>query len=195
MEKDFDFQAGLYFQNNFFVNLYEFTIAFDVLTESLNEQFIALERIKYIIYEQFENSVFVCEQEQDIIKKYTESNLRVCSVPEEPYDQIIALILLLKINSICEGKLFVSDIKLKSRLSDDVRFFESIETANNSIREEGWWNKGLPSINSNTEIKNGKVVKLVKDPWLELGLSWKDKKTKTNEVIFTGTTETKNQNS
>lgn len=193
MERDFDFLASVYFQNKLYTNYYEFTIAFDVSTETISEQNVALERIKYLTYELFENCAFINEAEIDIISKLQDLGIRVCQTPDEPYDQIICLLLLLKINSICEGKIFVTDIKLTSKLSDGVKFFESYETVHRAIRKEGWWSENMPNLTSFGNMKKNKIVKLVKDSWNDLGLGWQSYKNNTDNVIYTKT-NSENQN-
>lgn len=193
MERDFDFLASVYFQNKLYTNYYEFTIAFDVSTETISEQNVSLERIKYLTYELFENCAFINETEIDIISKLQDLGIRVCQTPDEPYDQIICLLLLLKINSICEGKIFVTDIKLTSKLSDGVKFFESYETVHRAIRKEGWWNENMPNLTSFGNMKKNKIVKLVKDSWNDLGLGWQSYKNNTDNVIYTKT-NSENQN-
>jgi hypothetical protein len=143
-----------------------------------------MERLKYLVYECFENSVFVAFNETETIEKYSNAGLKVCIIPEEPYDQIIALLILLKSNAIVEGKLKITDIKLISKLSDNVKFIEQIETAVNGIPQDGWWNTIEPHLYSKSQDKKEKIVKLVKDPWNELHLSWKEKKSKSSEVVF-----------
>jgi len=184
IEREFDFQACVYFQEQFLVNLYEFSLLMEVQTESIREQNIAMERLKYLVYECFENSVFVAFNETETIEKYSNAGLKVCIIPEEPYDQIIALLILLKSNAIVEGKLKITDIKLISKLSDNVKFIEQIETAVNGIPQDGWWNTIEPHLYSKSQDKKEKIVKLVKDPWNELHLSWKEKKSKSSEVVF-----------
>jgi hypothetical protein len=188
IERDFEFLAGVYFEGRFMVNMYEFTLNMDVNTDSMHEQNIAMDRIKFMIYEVFDNAVFVAESEKKVIEKYKDAGLNVCIIPEEPYDQIIALLLMLKFEAISENKLNMFDIVLTSKLSDEVRFKEDIVIAQATYPMQGWWNDSSPSLTCNVKSKNKKekVVKLVStNEWNDLGLSWKEKKETTNEIMFT----------
>lgn len=184
IEKDFDLQACVHFQDTFFMNFYDFTLCMEVNTDSIREQNVAMDRIKYLIYESIENSIFVCFSDQTAIDNYTKAGLKVCMTPEEPYDQIVALLILLKLNAICEGKIKITDIKLTSKLSDDVRFNEDFETAQQAVTINGWWNEVHPNLCSSSQDKKEKIVKLVKDSWGDLGLGWKEKKSKPAEILF-----------
>jgi hypothetical protein len=160
----------------------------DVHTDSIHEQNIAMDRIKFMIHEVFDNAVFVAESEKKVIEKYKDAGLKVCVLPEEPYDQIIALLLMLKFEAISENKLNMFDIILTSKLSDEVRFKEDIVIAQATYPMQGWWNDSSPSLTCNVKLKNKKekVVKLVStNEWNDLGLSWKEKSEPTNEIMFT----------
>lgn len=185
IEREFDFQACVYFQNNFLINSYWFNLIMEVNTESIHEQNVSMERLKYLIYELFENGVFVSSEHTDIIEKYSNAGLKICTIPEEPFDQIISLVILLKTNAICENKIKVTDISLVSKLSDKVKFIENIETAQHAIKSSGWWNDPTPNLCIKPSNKKEKIVKLVKNDWGDLGLGWNEKKFKSTEVLFT----------
>lgn len=185
IERDFEFQAGLYFQNKFLLNLYEFQLIMEVNTDSIEDQNIALERIKYFIYEVLENCIFVNETDSEIIQKYRNANLKLCTLPDDPYDQIVSLLILLKLNCICEGKLKVLDITFTSKLSDGVKFKENILTAQHAYSKKNWYSQNDTSIMGEfTKTKKDKIVKLRNDDWKELGLYWSDYKSNSKEIIF-----------
>jgi len=191
IEKDFSFQAIVYFKNNFLINSYHFTLIINVNTDSILEQNVAMDRIKYLTHEVFQNSVFINENEIAVIKKYIDAGLKVSIIPEDPYDQIIALLLMLKINSVCENRILVSKIILTSDLSDGVRFSEDVETAQQMFLKNGWWNEFNPSLTCTGKTKNKKekVVKLINNEWNDVGLIWKDRKEKPSEILFSLDTE------
>jgi hypothetical protein len=179
IEREFSFQAGVYFQEEFLMNVYTMTLYMEVETESIREQNVAMERIKYFLNECLENSIFVQDTEQKIIEKYNTCGFKVCTVPEEPYDQIITLLLLVKLNSITEGRLIITDITLGSRISDKVRFNCDIESPRGPLEASGWWTDSSTSMSDiKKTLKKDKVVKLIKTPstdWAEFNLVWIEK--------------------
>jgi hypothetical protein len=190
IEREFSFQAGVYFQEEFLMNLYTITLYMEVETESIREQNVAMERIKYFLNECLENSIFVQNTEQKIIEKYNSCGFKVCTVPEEPYDQIITLLLLTKLNSITEGRLIITDITLGSRISDEVKFICDIESPLGPLESHGWWMDNSTSIaDTKKSVKKDKIVKLFKTPttdWAEYNLVWKEKDHTANcEIVFT----------
>jgi hypothetical protein len=170
----------------------------EVTTENIREQQIAMERMKYFIHECLENSIFVQDTDRAIIEKYSACGIRVCEIPEEPYDQIIALLLLLKLESIAEYRLAMTDIVLTSKLSDDVRFKEDILTAKTEMPIVGWWAESNTATTNVAKVKNkkDKIVKMVNtSEWNDVGLSWEEDTANTSnvtEIIFTTNTATRN---
>jgi len=163
----------------------------EVETESIREQNVAMERIKYFLNECLENGIFVQDNEHKVIEKYSTCGFKVCTVPEEPYDQIITLLLLTKLNSITEGRLVITDMTLGSRISDDVRFICDIESPRGPLELPGWWSDSGTSIADpiKKSVKKDKIVKLFKTPstdWAEYNLVWKEKDQIANcEIVFT----------
>jgi hypothetical protein len=175
IERDFCFQTGLYFENSFHVNIYDITLSMLVETDSRKEQNIAMDRVIYFLSEVITNSVFVSSANSDVIKKYENVDLRVCELPQEPYDQIIAMVLLLKLNNIMENRLKITDLVIGSTLSDGVRFNLVSEVAEGAFSGKYWWNRPCLAITNHvtTGIDHDKVVKLFNDDWIGLGLAWR----------------------
>jgi hypothetical protein len=191
IERDFSFQAGVYFENEFLMNVYSISLYMEVETESIREQNVAMERIKYFLNDCLENSIFVKNTEIKTIERYASCGFKVCTVPEDPYDQIITLMLLTKLNSITEGRLIITDITLGSRISDQVKFTCDIDNPLGPFEDHGWWTDNGTSICDpiKTTAKKDKIVKLFKTPttdWAEYNLIWKQKDNLSkSEIVFT----------
>ena len=188
----FEFQAGVQFADEFFMNTYSMDVQFNVETESIREQNIALERIKYFLNEQLEHSVLCIGTEEAQIAKFLDAGLKVCTLPEEPYDQIIGIMILSKINAITEGKLVATDITISSRMSDEVSCLYSIEENAGPFLLKGWWKDSSPSINDITpKPSSKKIVKLnkPKSNWDDMALGWEEaiivsKEFSNAEIVF-----------
>ena len=72
VERDFSFQAGVYFNKTVLFNLYDFTVQMEVETDDIREQNIAMDRIKYFIYECLEGVIFIQDSEDKNIEKLTD---------------------------------------------------------------------------------------------------------------------------
>lgn len=188
IEREFAFQAGVYFEGEFLMTIYELSLSMEVDTDSIKEQNIAMDRIHYFLHECLGNSIFVQDAEKKVIEKYLHADIKVCTLPEEPYDQIITILLLLKLNAITEGKLHITDISLMSGLSDDVKFIYDVDTvANHPFGNKGWWACASTSISDISKSnKKDKIVRLIKhhNDWAGVGLDWEQKEHITTEIIF-----------
>lgn len=187
VQRSFDFMACAQFDPEFVVNQYEFDVTFNVETASIEEQNIALERIKVYLEFYLQNSVFVQDSDTESIQRLTAAGLKVCTLPEEPYDQIIGIMLMNKMNAMTEGRMIATDIGITSRMSDGVTCFYSIEENSGPFALKGWWQESAPTINS-IKPKGNKVVKLSKPivDWTEFSLEWEPhlEKSTSNEVVF-----------
>lgn len=176
IETDFNFLTAVHFENAFYVNSYAMTLSMLVETDSIREQNIAMDRASHFLKNMLQNSILINAREQESIELYKKAGLKICELPEEPYDQILAMALLLKLNSIMEGRLKITDMIIDSALSDGVRFSIVAETAESVLSGNYWWNSPCVSINNhNNEIfDQDKVIKLFSDDWVNLGLSWRE---------------------
>lgn len=187
IQRSFSFQAGAYCET-FLMNVYDFTLFIEVNTDSSYEQNVAMDRLVYFATECLEGCVFIRDSEKKMIDKYTNVGFRVCTLPEEPYDQIIMLMLLAKLNAIVEGRLSITDITIESKLSDGVVFLHDIDSSFGPLDSLGWWHDSGKSI-APASVKKDKIVNLFKtssNGWNDVGLSWKEREaTETSpEIAF-----------
>lgn len=178
IEREFEFQAGIHFENNFIINLYKIFLQMNVMSEDIHEQNIAFERIKYVIEQSLDNVVFVDFRDKTAIDLYTKAGIKVCVLPDEPFDQIVAAVLLSKINIITEKKLIAGEMKILSKISDGVSFYLSNEEIENFTNMENtWYTENSASITDIQKkiLKKEKIVELKKEntDWNSLGLGWK----------------------
>jgi hypothetical protein len=189
IKREFNFIAGIWLENGYQIGIYSFTMFIDILTEDPYEQSIALERMKYFVDECIANSVFIESSEKKVIDTFTNLGMKVCVLPVEPYDQALAIPLLLKMNAVTEGKFNITHMSFKSHLSDDVEYLIDIEDGFEPYNDKNsWWHDSGSNILDNKKTnKKDKIVKLHKDnEWAELDLGWKHPcKPEASEIIFT----------
>lgn len=178
IETDFTFLTALHFEGAFHVNAYSMTLSMLVETDSIREQNVAMDRANYFLKNILQNSILIKAHHREKMEQYKNAGLAICELPEEPYDQIIAMVLLLKLNAIMEDRLKITDMVIGSEMSDGVRFSVVSETAENLLSGNYWWNSPCHSINSNlneSDIDYTKVIRLFNDDdWVSLGLAWRE---------------------
>lgn len=179
IQKDYVFECAIHFDNKFMINFYELTLFMEVVTDNQYEQNIAIERINYYLSTVIENSIFVNQNDKKSIESYENAGIKVITLPEDPYDQIIGLLLLIKCNAIMENKIVINEIMFQSKLTAGIKFHTFIEETEDYLGKH-WWTDKSPSYKLQTTSKKEKVVKLFDvDTWTSLGLTWKEKKVDT----------------
>lgn len=174
IEKDFFCQTAVHYNNRFHTNTY--TITLSMLVEECDdpdEPNIAMERITHYLENCIQDSLLIDSEETDAIEKYSSAGITICELPGEPHDQIFAAVLLLKLNSIMEGRMKITDLLIGSAMSNGIRYNIVSEVAESTLSGNYWWNKICLSTNENHNKFEGNVVKLFEDdPWVDYGLGW-----------------------
>lgn len=176
IQKNFTFQAAIHFEDRFMVNLYEMDAKFEIYTEDTREQNIAIERVTHFLGSVIEDCLFISIEQKDAINKYHAAGIKVCTIPEDPYDQIIGLILLNKCNAIMEGKIVMTEILIGSKLSNLIKFELYHEVATAEFDGKHWYNDGS-LVMADKFNKKDKIVNLFDhkcDSWEDLGLTWEE---------------------
>lgn len=178
IEKDFYFHAALHFENKFYINAYDLTLSLLIETDSVREQNVCVERISYFIDELFKNCIFIYAGEGMAKEQYHASSIRICELPEEPYDQLVGMVIMQKLNAILEKRMKLTDMVISSSMSDGVRYTIISEISENVLDGNFWWNKNDMTLCDSTGkfCDRDNVVSLFSnDEWENLGLSWKEK--------------------
>lgn len=189
ISKDFIFDAGIHYEGKFSINTYSIRLYLEVVTEDIREQNIAIDRIKYLLNESFSSCVFIDQLDIAAIQNYLKANMKVCPIPEGPYEQIIGSVLMAKFNSILEDKLSVIEIRISSTLCDDLNFYINYdEEMAINLNLGFWWTENNTSICDSKTIvqKKEKVVKLKREiiDWNDIGLSWAPKPISEPKIVF-----------
>lgn len=179
------FYANVWVNGRMVTNNYNVVLDIITGTEDGYEQNIAFDRIRFMIQEQFANSVFVDQEETDVVERLRNAGLRVIALPEVPVDQIIGMSLLYKLNSVTEDRMVVVQSRISSHLSENVVYFHSVDDSAGPFMDDGWWDSPKPTCN--TEVRSSKIVDIAEETWTALGLQWEpvDEWNDDNVVEFT----------
>lgn len=190
ISKKYTLQSALHKNAHFAVIGYELDLFLSVMTNDIEKQNIALNRIDFVIQESLNSCVFIDVHDTKHIDLYSKTPIKVCPLPEEPHEQLIALVLLNKINAITENQLLLLEIGITSLSADGITYYITSDE-NNDLQNlhDVWWNDPGPLIGlTPRKIKKEKVVQMKKEPnvdWVSLGLSWKKEiKSDKGEIVF-----------
>lgn len=165
-----------------FPNNYNMKLNLITITDNHNYQNIALQRILFFIHEIFDSSVFISEKNAittKLIKLAKDS--QIIQFPEDPFDQIVGMILFDKLDAIVEERLEIESIVIGSDLTQDLFYtideYQEFEYDTTKI-DIPWWDRSDLSTINNLKI----ISKL--DKWKDINLDWDQDDLKDVEFIL-----------
>ena len=170
LANDFSFSAVIIDGSNIFPNFYNIKINMETMTENNNYQNIAIQRILVFLQEMLDGCIF-CSENNPIATKFIRlaKESRVILFPEEPYDQVIGMILFHKLNAITEDMLQVESVIISSELGENLTYtideFAEFEFMSAKV-EIPWWDRSDLSVSNNI-----KQIKLT-ESWKDINLDW-----------------------
>jgi len=184
LKKNFTFSTGIVFNDEYMIN--DYTLTADIITVSDDQEYhnISYERMKYWIARVLHGSVLI-NQDNELISAYRATGQRVLTFPGDPVDQLVGIMLYLKLNSVCENHMVISDIKLSSDLGDRMIYLHSAGENIGPMADEGWWLDPRPVWTLN-KSSSGKIVALDRAPeWKDFDLDWNEhSKEMQDTVVF-----------
>tara|TARA_R110001592_G_scaffold298058_2_gene568606 strand:- start:334 stop:978 length:645 start_codon:yes stop_codon:yes gene_type:complete len=165
--------AGMYYSAGVVMNT--FSLDIQMMTKSSNHinQNIALERAKYLVYEQFADSIILGKDDADQRQKFEDVGFRVIVLPSDVADQILCLAIYCKIKAVLEDQMDIIDISIRSTYGGGISYLHSEDESTGPFEEDGWWNQSTPEC-SKTNTSKKKVVTLDNPTWKSLDLEWSD---------------------
>ena len=188
LQYDLDFLAGIYYDERLQLNSY--SISMSLLTKTMDalNTNIAMDRLKMFMHGELANTVFVNQALKERAEMLQIMGVNVTTLPEEPVDQIVGMMLYYKLNAIMEGRMTVTRLDLMSALGDSVWYqHDADEDAPGPFRAEGWWHEATVQHDTVAVGDMGdNVVKVVPNAWIEYGLMWPENTPEptANTVVF-----------
>lgn len=176
--------SGLVFQDQFCVNHYSVELSLLTLSTDPLEQNIAYDRLKHFIYAILNDSILISVDSKSL-SKWQNTGVQLVTLPEEPVDQIVGMMLYSKLNAIMEDRIIVTNIELSSHQGDDMIYCHSDEENLGPFTAEGWWDDASPLTHSRLKTGTKKVVSLDKKlEWKDFDLDWETNKEDSSSVVF-----------
>ena len=169
------FVAGVFFDGILRMNNYRVTISMTTNSGSSENYNIALDRMKYFFAECIDSSILINEEETDQCKKFVKAGLKLVTLPEEPVEQIIGMMLYYKLNAIMEDRIIVNETELSSAAGEGIVYLHSENENTESIIKPDWW-VSPDLVHSDIDLTNSdKVVTMHPlGVWRDLELAWPD---------------------
>jgi len=148
---------------------------------------IAFERLKYFIAEEMDSTVFINSNCVEACERYLAAGIKITTLPNEPVDQIIGVMLFSKLNAIMEERISIVETELSSAVGDNMVYIHGEnETTDNLVFPDWWTTADVVHCDADL-IDSDNVLSLLRsNVWQELDLGWPDAEPATEPVGATG---------
>ena len=176
LQYDLEFLAGVYYEDQLRINSY--SLSLDLLTQTADpaNSNVALERVKCFVYRELSDTVFFGPEDHEKAEMFAVMGSNVTTLPDQPIDQIVGMMLYCKLNAIMEDRMSVTALQISSLMGDSVRYcIDEDDNFGPFVESEiqTWWHNANTQHNDiELEPVADNVVKVVPNAWHEYGLKW-----------------------
>lgn len=169
------FTAGVYYSGEICMNHYTLVIRMTTNSTDATDHNVAFERIKYFVYNCLDSAVFISNQEQEQCQRLVNAGIKVVTMPGDPVDQLIGLMLYYKLNAIMEDRIIVDETEISSVLGEHMVYLHSDNETTDVGDPPAWWSNTNPCYNDFVTVSADKVVSMhANSAWRDLELNWID---------------------
>ena len=153
------FNAGSWYDES--LEMTEYTIKLWMITQtySTEEQNIAINRVKHFIFNQIEN--------------FIRAGLNVTTLPGEPADQLIGIMLFHKLNAIMEDRIKIVEIEIST--GTGIVYLHGENETSKDLTAPDWWG-AADLIHCDMQlVDSDKVLTMHQlSAWRDIDLAWPD---------------------
>ena len=168
-----DFLAGCYFDGTLRMNNYNVRLWMMTTTTDGESHNVAFDRIKFFIADSLESSVFINGENEEQCKLLANAGVKITTLPDEPVDQLIGIMLYCKLNAICEDRIIIGEVEISSELGGEVTYMHSDDEPIGPYDQKGWWHDANLMHYNNKISETENIMNLgAVSSWRELELQW-----------------------
>lgn len=189
LKHDLQFTAGTYHDSKLIMNNYNLTLWMTTNSENSVDQTISFERIKYFVYSQIDNTIFINSNQKAQCTLFSKAGLSITTMPNDPVDQLVGIMLYYKLNAITEDRMIIVETEIFSTYGANMTYLHSDFENTSGYKQPDWWTSP-DLIHSDFVLANKSEKVLSIQPstdWRELDLAWSDAPTEGspgNVVVF-----------
>lgn len=157
---------------------------FNLVTASddFHEINVAMDRVKTFATAELWSTVFLHSSHDAQIKTFTDLGIKYTTLPEEPLDQIIGMMLYCKFNAMMEGRMQVMELDLCSDIGDHVWYQHFADDNLGPFADSGWWHHPGPHhVDMPTDEK--KISMLASTSWNRYQLNWAESSDASDDTV------------
>lgn len=167
------FTAGVYYGGEMRMNHYTSVIHMTTNSTDAADHNVAFERIKYFVYNCLDSAVFINGEEQEQCQRFAEAGIKAVTMPGDPVDQLIGLMLYYKLNAVMEDRIIVDETEISSLLGENMVYLHSDNETTDVGEPPAWWSNTEPCYNDFVTVSADKVVAMhATSAWRDLDLAW-----------------------
>lgn len=181
-----NFTAGVYYGGEMRMNHYVLTLHMTTNSSDSVGHNVAFERIKYFVYNCLDSTIFINLDQTEACKNFLSAGLSISTLPGEPVDQLIGLMLYYKLNAIMNDRILVDETEISSALGENIVYCHSDNENTDIPFVPEWWLSEDPVHNDFLSIDADKILTMQSSSaWRELDLSWpeSDSKEQTGNIV------------
>lgn len=187
LQTNLEFLGAIYFADELQLNSYQVNLGMVTNTKDAIKINVAMERLKAFVYSELANAVYIHQDKADMAELLQMVGTNIVTLPEEPVDQIVGMMLYSKLNAIMEGVMTVVSLDISSSLGDDVWYQHDDEDSQGPFAADGWWH--LPTVQHDSlsvADVDAKVVEVRPNAWIDYGLMWPEEtnNNKDHSVVY-----------
>lgn len=167
------FNAGVFYNGVMIMNNYHVRVWLITNHSDPTSQNVAFERLKYFVYNTLDSSIFINSENQSQCQKYADAGLKITTMPGEPVDQLIGIVLHCKLKSIMEDRILIEETEISSTLGEHITYLHCEGEGVNLPQYPDWCLSSDLSHYDTNLIEPDNVLSMPKlGAWRDLELSW-----------------------
>ena len=188
LKYDINFNAGIYYNDLLHMNNYTVHLCMTTNCKDPADQNTAFKRMEYFIYNELDSTIFINQRSKEQCENLINAGLSVTTMPEEPVDQLVGIMLYHKLNAVTENHIVITDIEVASTHGENIWYLHSVNELTPDIEQPEWWTSpDLVHCELETETSD-KVVELSQTvTWRDLEMLWSHTESNSgddNTVVF-----------
>jgi hypothetical protein len=145
------------------------------VSDDPEDQTTAFERLKYFVYACMESTIFIDVDEAEQCNQYVQAGLDITTMPGEPVDQLIGIMLYHKLNAVMENRMIVFETELSSAVGEYITYLHGEEENSVGYVQPEWWTTADLTHSEFVPVGLDNVVDISQaTTWRDLDLFWTD---------------------
>jgi len=173
LKYDLHFPAAVYYNDQLRMNNYSLRLWMTTNSENPTDQNISFERIKYFVYTQMDSTVFINSDLKDQCQSLAQAGLNITTMPGDPVDQLIGIMLYYKLNAITEDRMIVIETEIASAHGENMTYIHSDFETTSGYDQPEWWTSPDLTHNDLVPEDTDKVLSIPNaNVWRDIDLDW-----------------------